>query len=717
MISSTFLHGVMLSLLLTMILANDVVVSVQSQDVESMLGVTATIVNSTSHIRMTLGAIEATMARVVDENDAYLQSAVLAQPTLNLLNDIVFDASAQKWQFTFETMDTSEFPGDVNKYKRLLYLSRSDSESLEGDTSNPCLDKETSNADCVNLLKSKYITAASANADSDVLHFDANLGISVVVQTRPGSLLQTLNVSIPHSTLRNMLAYKKDVSHPTDGMRIQWSFGFGMLFLNADTAQSNVVIFHKMTILEQNNDLLQISQSTSYSVAQHVSFWTSRAAIDPTIYIATVEFLLAPNQQIVSLDATLNDVSISEALCSDMQHKVLLLNDTQCLTKYKLCDIITYVSADSQVWATTVLPVPTSQVDVVSKTLNILLKTTDTSTTPHRNVVSTLNFASRQAPQESCADATIQVFDVKDYTEMKVFRGQSLEPVSASDVFVSDSQLVNISSAPSMIMSLILILVQPKQNTQSTLYFNTFASEKILLDQVYMSHSLNAITLDTSFDNHAHVTSEGRSTLQLDPELINRCPMETDPSFVFQPDTFTCVTTHDWELDYNNNMRPLSSPNRPFVFHIQDNVALNKEWLQNWVLGFSDESSRLADELITATLSLIPEHGNAYWVHPLYAWPDRSPIGLKDNTLLSVSWSVTSPTVRRRHLLSSDSVIFAKKNINQKNTAKKTTVRKKIPTIDRIFKTHIQNQPQRSDQINIKSFSTWHFNSKNKNAK
>ena len=39
-----------------------------------------------------------------------------------------------------------------------------------------------------------------------------------------------------------------------------------------------------------------------------------------------------------------------------------------------------------------------------------------------------------------------------------------------------------------------------------------------------------------------------------------------------------------------------------------------------------------------------------YWLLPIYYWPDQSPIGLKDRTIISISWSLGAVSSRRRLL-------------------------------------------------------------------
>ena len=98
-----------------------VLVSIQSQTQEDMDALTAQIdaqAQGNSHPRVTLGAIEATMSRVVDVESPYLVTVPQSVPTLTLLGDVVFDADQQVWTFENETVrfDPS---GQINDFNRV----------------------------------------------------------------------------------------------------------------------------------------------------------------------------------------------------------------------------------------------------------------------------------------------------------------------------------------------------------------------------------------------------------------------------------------------------------------------------------------------------------------------------------------------------------------------------------------------------------------------
>lgn len=660
--------------------SNDVLVTVQSQDLSSMNQLTADILNenqnTTSTMRVTLGAIEATMSRVVDSSDAYRETQVQAQPSLTLLNAITFDEDSQSWSFSYNTMQTSS-DGNINKYHRILYFSKNLIDIPNSDLENPCLSSMQKNQ-CIEEMKNNYILSSEASNDDDYFDIDNPQGISTVVTSIQGSKMQEIHITLPHHIIRSALAKRYEVTHPVDGHRIQWVFGIGMLFVPYDNEASAIVIYDRFQLVEISNALLQVSQVTAYSVAEHVSFWTQQAVHDASIYLATIEFLLSPGHVLDRLDMTVNSIPITEEMCSNMQHKILSLNQSACITRYQLCKSVLYTSAEGQQWATLVLPIPAVIASEAEKNINILMQTNYTTASKLRQVVSVMNFASRQPPQQACEDSHVSFFSPVDFTEIMIYRGQALKLQAQSSSFTIDSaSIVNSSDAESMLSALLTIIIQPKNTQAATDYFNTFTQEQIKLDDLYMSHSLNSDTFEESFQHHLQTISGGRSNLVLDTSLLALCPEENDPAFVYADTLFTCVTTHDWNLD-ESLRRPFSSPSHSFVYAISSSSEQNIAWLTQYITGSSQTGVQLATNIDSLVRAQLQPKSRSYWVHPLYAWPDRSPVGLKDTTLVSLAWSLTySNSLPSRRLLS----IPSTKTETQKNIQQESQSLKKINKI------------------------------------
>ena len=138
---------------------------------------------------MTLGTIEVTMSRVVDVDSKYLVTVAQSVATLWLLSNIAFNSSSQTWLFEYEMMNRDD-TSDLNQYKRTLYLKKNG--NVHADDHGA-------------LSESK-----------DNLLF-ATGSIRCTMTSHSLSLVQTLRVSIPHTTVKQLLA--------REGVRTSSAFG------------------------------------------------------------------------------------------------------------------------------------------------------------------------------------------------------------------------------------------------------------------------------------------------------------------------------------------------------------------------------------------------------------------------------------------------------------------------------------------------------------
>ena len=102
------LFAVLCCAFLCSVSAESMLVSVQSQSQQDMDTITAAV-DEDAHdpngsMRMTLGAIEATMSRVVDVDSPYFQAPVQAVPTWGLLQNVSYDRNTGLWTFKYYTM-------------------------------------------------------------------------------------------------------------------------------------------------------------------------------------------------------------------------------------------------------------------------------------------------------------------------------------------------------------------------------------------------------------------------------------------------------------------------------------------------------------------------------------------------------------------------------------------------------------------------------------
>ena len=72
----------------------------------------------------------------------------------------------------------------------------------------------------------------------------------------------------------------------------------------------------------------------------------------------------------------------------------------------------------------------------------------------------------------------------------------------------------------------------------------TFSDEHLRLDELYMSHGKLSNTFPSQIANRLQGTGAGRTTLDLDPELLARCPLFTS----IAQQNIECATTKDGDL-------------------------------------------------------------------------------------------------------------------------------------------------------------------------
>ena len=631
--------------------AETVLVTVQSQTQEDMDALTAQV---DAQGDVTLGAIEATMSRVVDVDHPYLATVPQSVPTLTLLGDVVFDAELQRWTLTYETM-RADPSGQINDFSRVLYFTTGN--LVVGDTRNPCLTPQVDDGLCLTELGATYavLGGAAPVPGTDYLAFDGTAApaacsavceITTTLTDDPLSARQTLQVVIPHSVIRGLLATRSEHTSPLYGLRTEYSFGIGILFVGAG---NNMVVFDAFDIIENSHEQVAFSKLNSYAVARHVSFWTEVAAKDPLLRIASVEYLLDKGQRLQDITAALNGRAINASDCAAMQARVDALSDPLCITQHRLCSPVVYTTgsgADLQTWATYVLPLPAWHTAPIFK-INTLLTTNDTVT--NTKILSTLNFETHSPPQPACENAVPVAFDPMQYVVAELFRGHELRVEQ-----ISGSFSVQNTSAFSMAESLMTVVLRPQDTPQAFDYFEKYADESIQLDQLYMSHAIHASVLPDHVANTAVGVAAGRSEIALDDALLAVCPYETQ--LLYMSGNMECVTTHDWTLT-GSLTRTVSSPPGTcadchyFVREVGIDSAGDLNWLRTNIFGSSDPGVVAA--FYSQVRSLVPvaprdlaRHARTYWVWPLYHWPGRSPIGLKDKTVLSLSWSITKHTRR-----------------------------------------------------------------------
>jgi len=669
-------------------------VTVQTNSQEEMDALTALIdadAEATGSSRHVLGAIEATSSRVVDIDDPqYLNTAIQTVPTLSLLDGISFDVETERWLFEYETMRVDNtLEQQINQYYRVLYATKNAGDQnieFHNDDSNECLTPLTTYTECVQYLQQNYVIPQYKDGLPDPLpivdvisHISTAAigveGINATLISTPGSLKQTLKISIPHQTIRTELAHTIITESPIFGARSTLSFGLGLMFLPYSSNANNLLVFDSFSIVENSLAQLAILKQSHYSIANHVSFFIRSAQADARIKILTVEYLLDWGHKLQEIDASLNTYSLRSggvmqtilpADCAQMQTWIddLGYEDTSCIAPYALCEPQIYEEGADQTlqqWVTVLYPIPSWHTGNEYQ-FNTLLKTNLTIANDGAGIdaLSTLNFQSSHAPKQACTDISTLAFDAASHVKAEIYRGHLLNFEAINGQF----QVFNDSSL-SMAEALITLVLRPDDTAAAKQYFDTYTEEEVRLDSLFMSHALADNVIPDVVSNTVKGLQNGRSELILDPELLSACPMH------YSGWDGICTSTHDYDSS-SNSKRPnsdgeiLRAGSSVYYVHqvriagTESEKAEDKLWLANNVFGTSDSDlvesfyEKIVGSAGASTETVagrgIPfasdqafarkEYSSVYFLWPIFNYINRPAIGLIDRALVSLAYSV-----------------------------------------------------------------------------
>lgn len=659
--------------------ATPLMLTVQTQSHEHMLRITAP-----DSQRRLLGAMEATQSSVVDvENiDALLPYAIThvqSVPTLSLLDSLAFDNITEEWSFTYETMalDTGAH-GQINSYYRVLYLTRTEHNVGASDTANMCLQPGMDYAACLEYLRSDYVVLLDDANTSDLLPKDrietttwaagqpkdlcGQCAINATVESEAGSAKQTLHLRIPHQLIRSALSRRRNSTHSDSysyvevGSQPALDFGVGIMFLprpeanTALTPPNNILVFDMFTILENTFEQLAITKRTAYSVATHVAFWTAVAEDNPLVRVVTIEYLLDVGHLLDDIKISTNNgsltaggsmVPISADDCTAMQTLIDSMPSPLCLTRQPLCTPVVVVdnTGPLHTWVTVVFPIPPWHTGDVFQ-FNTMLFSNLTSVNEGRGMraLSTLNFFSSHAPRISCTPTDTVAFDATQHVRTELYRGHALiaEAITGTFSVFNDTSL---SSAE----ALATLVLRPDDTAEALAYFEKYTDERLRLDELYMSHGKLSHTFPSQIVNRLQGTGAGRTTLTLDPELLQRCPLLTSTA----QQNIECATTKDWDVQGHHARIGSSVYYVHQVFGTDDTEADDLAWLSNNVFGPSDQDTLrtfraavLSRPFMTPLAAQRKSHAAIFWIWPVFLWPNMGPIGLVDRTVISLAWSI-----------------------------------------------------------------------------
>lgn len=631
---------ILLILLVTLVSAEDAYVTISTRTSAEADELTTEFVSS-SETGPKIGALEATMSRVVDTNGADFTVSATSVPVMAKVQDIRFNDADNSWTLEYSIMKFD--PDDIlNRFHRIVYFTKKDSARsiVSGDLENACLQRN-SNDDCLDELNNFYVVRHSASLENDIFQPPSTDSSIIIVKTEePYSQKEKLTITIPHDKIRNRIGTETTFQHPTKGPQVSHKFGIGILFVPSKST-TRVIMFDVIQLTETTSQLLQMRQDTRYSIAHYVTFFTTTATIgNEEVTLANIEFAVDEGHTKLELEATINGNRVQSQQCEDAQSTINTLQHPSCLTAYKLCDVNIF-SQGGSLWVSVVYPIDPDSSGQVN--VDLLLQTSYMPTMgPEKVTIDTLNLQTKQKPSTMCLDAVPKSFSPVEFTKATVYRG--------TEVYISDTDtsfLVKNSSL-SASESLLTLVIGPDKSVDGAMdYFERFTTDVIELDELYMSHALHEDTLPQTVENKIYGTGAGRSKVDLDSNLLQSCMMESDSSFVYSDQSnFQCVTTTDWQEAPLT--RDKSGGDVHFVFKFSDDDhAGARLWLSN-IYGSTPAAQNYVDKVINHTLSLQDDQGknSIYFVWPVYYWP-RSPIGLKDHTLISLSWSVARSPGRR----------------------------------------------------------------------
>jgi len=639
--------------------------------------------------RHLLGAMEATQSSVVDVQNVdallpYQITQVQNVPTLSLLDSLSFDNVTEEWSFTYETLSLdSSAQGQINKYYRVLYFTHTAHDVGSSDTANRCLEPGMNYSTCLDYLRSDYVTLmdepsginsneqdrleSTSWASGQPTDVCSACGVVSTLESSAGSSKQTLHLRIPHSLIRNTLSRRRNSTHSDSysfvdvGSQPALDFGVGIMFLphaefnTQQTPPNNVLVFDMFTVLENTFEQIAITKRTAYSVATHVAFWTAVTHDNPLLRIVTIEYLLDVGHKLDDIKISTNNgssvssmslsadmVSISASDCAEMQALIDAMESPLCLTRYKLCTPnIVSQSTDSgeQLFVTIVFPIPKWHTSTRYQ-FNTMLFTNVTNVQQGHGMraLSTLNFFTSHSPRVSCTPSEVVAFDARQHVRAELYRGHGLvaETIAGTFTVFNDTSL-------SSTEALVTLVLRPDDTPEALQYFEKYTSEHLRLDELYMSHGKLSNTFPSQINNKLQGIGNGRATVNLDPQLLQRCPMYTSTL----QQNIECVTTKDWDLQGNTARVGSSIYYVHQVFGTEDTEADDLAWLSDNVFGPSDmqtlrafRAEVLSRPFATPLAAQRKTHAAIFWVWPVFLWPNAGPIGLVDRTVISLAWSI-----------------------------------------------------------------------------
>ena len=313
----------------------DNIVVVHTEDEDSMILVQKRINEhfdtTSSPFRHPLSALETTMSRVVDSE--HVEIARQDSTPMFHLESMTLEGDADPtMHIKYLVRKTIAYNDLLVDYERVLYFSKKDTTDIMiGDVNNICLQRDVGTQICFNRLKDQYYINSDLTAPVDLVDFTV-MGVTVEVSPAESfSQLQEVLIKVPLSSLQSHLATSTVFTHPTRGPIQQYIFAIGMMFFPSHESASRIILYDVFHFEKDTTQIISFKKSTSYSIAQYVSFWTS-SVFNKNIKVATVEFTVEAAHTVEELKFFINGNEVTSQMCDTMSQRIASeLDNSECI--------------------------------------------------------------------------------------------------------------------------------------------------------------------------------------------------------------------------------------------------------------------------------------------------------------------------------------------------------------------------------------------------
>ncbi|MBC49770.1 MAG: hypothetical protein CMF24_08630, partial [Ilumatobacter sp.] len=499
-----------------------------------------------------IGVIEGTQSRV-QTLSGYAPASIERTPTLTAMTSVVFDSLSNTWSFQYRSL-----PADstVNDYKRVLYFSKTGTAVARGDVDNICLQPQQTDDVCRSALGDDYVTDASlatAAIPLDTDHITTSIDcttefacITATVTSDSASGVDTIDITMSMLAIQEMVGAELT----QDGVRVGWKFNIGMMFVYGGGA-SNMNIVEHFEIIESTYNKYAISKVNQYTIARHVQFFMAEAPTITDLRLVKLEFLIeagheATDTNFLRIAFDGETFPLTSLECSTLQAAIDSAQST-CInpivapgTRACTPEIVDNV-------VRVVLPISSTQASKVSIGIEVTIETIETGVSGATPLLSLLQLTAPAAGAfiQICQTPEVQQFDSVSYAHVDVYNKAADNTLALLNTGTTEA-----TRTFSSIQSLLTIVLRPQASTDAATFFASNPSKRILLDDLYMAHSLDStvFTDQITVMPTAQRLASQRSALQFQAVgYLQYCPLiATAAELTTTSNADTCITTHDY---------------------------------------------------------------------------------------------------------------------------------------------------------------------------